>query len=302
MLGIRTIQITALAALGIVLPLLLTSEASRAGEPPPAAPTNLQAMVVADALKITLLWDDNADHEEQFVLERSSTGPDGPWGVAALPPADSTSHNDSGLEDDVTYWYRIAASNAAGTSDYSNVVSGTATALPTPPIGDADCSGSVDSIDAALALQFNAGLVNSLPCSEFADVNGDGSVDALDASLILQFVAGLLDDLNLAPAKESGIEGVVTIGPMCPVMQKGVPCPDLPFSAKIVVEDEDGTEVASVVSGDDGTFQIELGAGVYVLVPQAPNPGAPPFAHELAVEVLEDAFTEVLIQYDSGIR
>lgn len=302
MLGIRTIQITALAALGTALLLLLTSEASRAGEPPPAAPTNLQAMVVADALKITLLWDDNADHEEQFVLERSSTGPDGPWGVAALPPADSTSHNDSGLEDDVTYWYRIAASNAAGTSDYSNVVSGTATALPTPPIGDADCSGSVDSIDAALALQFNAGLVNSLPCSEFADVNGDGSVDALDASLILQFVAGLLDDLNLAPAKESGIEGVVTIGPMCPVMQQGVPCPDLPFSAKIVVEDEDGTEVASVVSGDDGTFQIELGAGVYVLVPQAPNPGAPPFAHELAVEVLEDAFTEVLIQYDSGIR
>lgn len=302
MLGIRTIQITALAALGTALLLLLTSEASRAGEPPPAAPTNLQAMVVADALKITLLWDDNADHEGQFVLERSSTGPDGPWGVAALPPADSTSHNDSGLEDDVTYWYRIAASNAAGTSDYSNVVSGTATALPTPPIGDADCSGSVDSIDAALALQFNAGLVNSLPCSEFADVNGDGSVDALDASLILQFVAGLLDDLDPASAKESGVEGLVTIGPMCPVIQKGVPCPDLPFSAKIVIEDEDGTEVASVVSGDDGTFQIELGAGVYVLVPQAPNPGAPPFAHELAVEVLEDAFTEVLIQYDSGIR
>ena len=304
MLGIRTIQITALAALGTALLLLLTSEASRAGEPPPAAPTNLQAMVVADALKITLLWDDNADHEGQFVLERSSTGPDGPWGVAALPPADSTSHNDSGLEDDVTYWYRIAASNAAGTSDYSNVVSGTATALPTPPIGDADCNGSVDSIDAALVLQFDAGLVDILTftCLLIADVNEDGTVNALDAVLILQFVAGLLDDLNLAPAKESGIEGVVTIGPMCPVMQKGVPCPDLPFSAKIVVEDEDGTEVASVVSGDDGTFQIELGAGAYVLVPQAPNPGAPPFAHELAVEVLEDAFTEVLIQYDSGIR
>ena len=65
--------------------------------------------------------------------------------------------------------------------------------------------------------------------------------------------------------------------------------------AKIVVEDEDGTEVASVVSGDDGTFQIELRAGAYVLVPQAPNPGSPPFADELAVEVLAAAFTAVLI-------
>ena len=302
MLDSRTIRLTALAALGVALLLLLSSEASRAGEPPPAAPTNLQAMVVADALKITLLWEDNADNEEQFVLERSSAGPGGPWGVAALPPTDSMSHNDSGLENNVTYWYRVAASNTAGTSDYSNVVSGSATALPTPPTGDADCSGSVNSIDAALALQFTAGLVDSLPCSQFADVNEDATVNALDAVLILQFVAGLLDDLDLAPAKESGIEGLVTIGPMCPVMQKGVPCPDLPFSTKIVVEDEDGTEVASVVSGDDGTFQIELGAGAYVLVPQAPNPGTPPFALDLAVEVLEDAFTEVLIQYDSGIR
>ena len=301
MLSSRTIRLTALAALGVAL-LLLSSEISRAGEPAPAAPTNLQAMVVQDALKITLLWDDNADNEEQFVLERSSAGPGGPWGVAAVLPADSTSHNDSGLENNVTYWYRVAASNAAGTSAYSNVVSGSATALPTPPTGDADCSGSVNSIDAALALQFTAGLVDSLPCSQFADVNEDGTVNALDAVLILQFVAGLLDDLDLAPAKESGIEGLVTIGPMCPVMQKGVPCPDLPFSAKIVVEDEGGTEVASVVSGDDGTFQIELGAGAYVLVPQAPNPGTPPFAVDLAVEVLEDAFTEVLIQYDSGIR
>ena len=302
MLDARTLRVTALAMLGVALLLLVSSEASQAGGPPPAAPTNLEAMVVQDALKITLLWDDNADNEQQFMLERSSTGADGPWGVAGLLPVDSTSHNDSGLEDNVTYWYRVAASNAAGTSDYSNVVSGTATALPTPPLGDADCSGFVDSIDAALVLQLDAGLFDVLVCSLYANVNEDSTVNALDAALILQLVAGLLDDFGAPAPKESGVRGLVTIGPICPVMQKGVPCPDLPFSAKIVVEDENGIEVARVVSGDDGAFQLELGAGAYVLVPQSPNPGAPPSADELDVEVLEDAFSEVLIQYDSGIR
>ena len=298
------IQVTTLAIVGVALLLLATSNALSAGEQPPTAPANLEARVVQDALKITLLWHDNADNEEQVVLERSSAGPKGPWGVAALVPADTTSHNDRGLEDGVTYWYRVAALNASGTSSYSDVVSGTATALPVPPIGDADCSGSVDSIDAALVLQFDAGLLDILTftCLLIADVDEDGTMNPLDAVLILQFVVGLLDDLDLPPAKESGVEGLVTIGPMCPVKQQGVPCPDLPFSAKIIIEDDDGTEIASVVSGDDGTFQIELGTGAYVLVPHAPNPGAPPFADELAVEVLEDAFTEVLIQYDSGIR
>ena len=296
-----TIRPLAFASMFAAALLLLSGELISAGAGAPAAPTDLQAMVVHDALKITLLWDDNSDDEEQFVLERSSTGPKGPWGIAALLPADSTTYHDGGLGDNVTYWYRIAATNAAGTSGYSNVASGTATALPTPPPGDADCNGTVNSVDAALVLQFDAGLFEILVCSLFADVNRDGTVNSVDASLILQFVAGLIDDFD-RPPNESGIRGTVTIGPMCPVLQKGVPCPDLPFSAKIVIEDEAGVEIASVVSGDDGMFQIELDPGSYVLVPESPNPGAPPMAQEQAAEVLEDGFTEVLVQYDSGIR
>ena len=48
--------------------------------------------------------------------------------------------------------------------------------------GDASCDGSVNSIDAALILQFNAGFT-TLNCSENADVNRDGRVDSVDASL-----------------------------------------------------------------------------------------------------------------------
>ncbi len=61
--------------------------------------------------------------------------------------------------------------------------------------GDANCDAEVNSIDAALALQRNAGLAGSLPCEDNADVNGDGEVSSIDAALILQFVAGLLASL-----------------------------------------------------------------------------------------------------------
>ncbi|MCH7580465.1 MAG: dockerin type I repeat-containing protein [Chloroflexi bacterium] len=63
---------------------------------------------------------------------------------------------------------------------------------PGPPLGDADCSFEVTSIDAALVLQFDAGLLESLDCQSAADVNRDGNVNSIDATLILQDVAGLL--------------------------------------------------------------------------------------------------------------
>lgn len=72
----------------------------------------------------------------------------------------------------------------------------TETPTPIPPLcGDADASGSVDSRDAALILQFDAGLTNDLPNPAQADVNGDGEIDSRDATLILQLEAGLLSTL-----------------------------------------------------------------------------------------------------------
>ena len=68
---------------------------------------------------------------------------------------------------------------------------------PTPPglTGDANCSGGINAIDAALVLQLVAGLLPTLPCEENADVNTDDAVNSIDATLILQFVAGLLPTL-----------------------------------------------------------------------------------------------------------
>lgn len=100
----------------------------------------------------------------------------------------------------------------------------------------------------------------------------------------------------------SGIEGTVTIGPMCPVVRQDTPCPDEPYEATVVIEDESGDEVATAQSGEDGRFRVSLAPGTYTLAPQSPNEGAPPFASEQQVEVREGAYTQVSVSYDSGIR
>ena len=61
------------------------------------------------------------------------------------------------------------------------------------PSGDVDCDGTVNSIDAALVLQFDRGFIDSLPCPENADVDEDDTLTSIDAALILQLDAGLMD-------------------------------------------------------------------------------------------------------------
>jgi hypothetical protein len=63
--------------------------------------------------------------------------------------------------------------------------------------GDPTNDGVVNSLDALLVLQVNAGLLMlPLPAIGVADVDNNGSVTARDASLILQYSAGLIESLN----------------------------------------------------------------------------------------------------------
>lgn len=74
-------------------------------------------------------------------------------------------------------------------------------------LGDVNCDGTTNSIDSALILQFDAGLVPSLACVQDADVNEDGFINAIDAALLIQFCACPIENLppgEPTPARLSG--------------------------------------------------------------------------------------------------
>lgn len=100
----------------------------------------------------------------------------------------------------------------------------------------------------------------------------------------------------------SGIEGNVTIGPMCPVERADSPCPDQPYAATIVIENAQGREVARAKSGEDGRFRVALPPGSYTLAPQSPDGAQLPYASEQRVDVVDGKYTHIDISYDSGIR
>lgn len=125
----------------------------------------------------------------------------------------------------------------------------------------------------------------------------------IDGGLALFPTAPVAIVAMLGPrAGASGIEGVVTIGPQCPVVRKGVPCPDLPYAATLAVVDAAGREVAVVMSDDDGRYRVALPPGRYTIVPRSPGDSQLPFASPIEVTVAAGAFTKADVAYDSGIR
>ena len=121
--------------------------------------------------------------------------------------------------------------------------------------------------------------------------------------LALALVLGLpgCGAIGPAPSGDSGVEGRVTIGPMCPVVQQGTDCPDAPYAAALVVEDERGREAARTESDVDGSFRVALSPGRYQLVPQ-PGENGMPWAQPVPFTVVAGEWVRVDIAYDSGIR
>ena len=99
----------------------------------------------------------------------------------------------------------------------------------------------------------------------------------------------------------SGISGLVLIGPMCPVMRQDEPCPDHPFAATLIIRDSQGWELCAVSSGEDGRFLVGLPPGSYEVVPLAGSGGLP-WAASQWVAVAPSQYTDVTVNYDSGIR
>ena len=121
----------------------------------------------------------------------------------------------------------------------------------------------------------------------------------------LQFITGililLLATCSAEPASTtSGVEGQVFIGPVCPVVQKGQECPDQPYQATLVVNNSNVREIVKVQTDEQGRFKIPLEPGEYILHPESPN--VMPYASEQTFTVLPGKFTQITVNYDSGIR
>lgn len=124
------------------------------------------------------------------------------------------------------------------------------------------------------------------------------------ASLLLAFVAvlacGAASERGGDRALDSGVRGIVRLGPSCPVVIAGSPCPDLPYRGLVSASDADG-EVARVETDDDGRFRMPLAPGSYTLVAVVEG-GGPPTAKPETVRVRIGTFTKVALTVDTGIR
>jgi len=108
---------------------------------------------------------------------------------------------------------------------------------------------------------------------------------------------------------KSGIEGQVTIGPLCPSVGPGRPCSpnERPYQTTITVLSLHGRMLGEVETDTQGFFQMNLPPGTYILVPDVPETDPPggrtwPWAESVVVEVEPRQVTDVEIHYDSGIR
>jgi len=126
---------------------------------------------------------------------------------------------------------------------------------------------------------------------------------------LLVSAVGACDEIGVpgfeTPSPPSGIEGVVVLGPTCPVestpgANDPVPCVT-PYSAQLVVLDGENAVVARVTSSADGTFRVNLPPGEYIVAP-ATGTDSYPIANPVSVTVVNGQFVPIEVNYDTGIR
>ncbi len=100
----------------------------------------------------------------------------------------------------------------------------------------------------------------------------------------------------------SGIDGLVTLGPMCPVVRVDQQCPDRPYEAVLVVRTAGGQTISTVKSNAAGRFTLDVSPGRYVIEPQLVGTSRLPFAAPVDVTVPPTGRAAVTIAYDTGIR
>ncbi len=119
----------------------------------PAAPSSVTASG-ASASQINLSWQNNYGGVLGFLLERE-TGTSGNWTQIATLATGTTTYQDTSLQANSSYSYRLRAYNTAGNSPYSAVAAG-ATLMPVPDAPSGLSASAISASQINLSWQNNA--------------------------------------------------------------------------------------------------------------------------------------------------
>ncbi|MDN5217502.1 fibronectin type III domain-containing protein [Fulvivirgaceae bacterium BMA12] len=137
----------------------------------PAAPTGLSANVQSYN-RVSLSWNDVAIQEDEYQVERSLDG--NTYSLLATLPFNTTSYEDSGLDPNTTYYYRVKALNWIGSSPVSNTVNSTTTSMPDFSVV---MNGIKLYLDATLTMSYDG------TGTSWFDLSGQGNDAVLDAGV-----------------------------------------------------------------------------------------------------------------------
>ncbi len=87
-------------------------------EAPPVAPSKIDARMISDT-EIEVTWEDKSVDEVSFIIERKAEDENDFSGIATVE-ANKTSYVNSPVEEGITYYYKVAATNEYGKT-YSNI-------------------------------------------------------------------------------------------------------------------------------------------------------------------------------------
>jgi hypothetical protein len=99
---------------------------------------------------------------------------------------------------------------------------------------------------------------------------------------------------------DTGVQGVVSIGPVCPVQHIDTPCPDKGFQTEVIALRAAGGEAGRTRTDADGRFVLPLPPGDYELTEDIAT--TLPRPTRVPVHVTAGTWTAVQITLDSGIR
>jgi hypothetical protein len=115
----RTLRVAgAIGAISLLIFCCSKDKSTNPGPQIPNAPSDLSAQVLSSS-SIQLIWADNSDNEDGFIIFRKVTGE-----YIALDTAAANQRNyvDAGLQDSTDYYYYVVAFNAQGTSAPTDTV------------------------------------------------------------------------------------------------------------------------------------------------------------------------------------